>query len=185
MKALSLLCLIAGLGFGVAGGWIQAKALLAQWLLEAAWSRSLADGQIHRPWPWADHWPVARLSFPGQGRSFIVLEGDQGHALAFAPGHQPQSGLGADERRIVISGHRDTHFRLLAELQPGDPVRLQTRLGEYRFTVEGAQVLDSREHRLALYPDRRLQLVTCWPFEALSSRGPMRYLVTAEPQINL
>ncbi len=185
MRALSLLCLVAGLGFGLAGGWIQSKALLAQWLLERAWSLSLADGRDHRPWPWADHWPVARLSFPAQGRSFIVLEGDQGHALAFAPGHQVQSGLGADPRRIIISGHRDTHFRLLRQLEPGEPVQLQTRQGDYRFAVEGSQVLDSRQHRLVLHEDRRLQLVTCWPFDALNSGGPLRYLVSAVPVLNI
>lgn len=185
MKRLGLLCLLAGLGLGLSGGWIQAKAVLAQWLLDAAWARTLADGEPHRPWPWADHWPVARLVFPGRDRDYVVLEGDAGHTLAFAPGHNPRSGLGADARRIVISGHRDTHFRILRELRPGEPVILQTARGEYAFEIEGAQVVDSRKTRLALYQDQRLQLVTCWPFDALATGGPLRYLVTAGPAMDI
>jgi sortase A len=69
------------------GLWIPAKAALAQVLLERAFERSLATGRPVKPWPWADTWPVARISFPRLHRQVIVLDGASGQALAFGPGH--------------------------------------------------------------------------------------------------
>ena len=41
------------------------------------------------------------------------------------------------------------------------------------------QVVDSRIHRIATGNDAgQLVLVTCWPFDAVAPRGPMRYVVT-------
>ena len=49
------------------GAWIPVKAALAQVLLDNAWRETLYSGQPLKPWPWADTWPVARLSVPAQG----------------------------------------------------------------------------------------------------------------------
>lgn len=172
--------LLVGLLLAGQGLWIQAKAQLAQLLLEQAWQRSLADGRPHRPWPWADHWPVAELSFIEAEQSFIVLEGDSGAVLAFAPGHNPQSGLPGSTLSSVISGHRDTHFRLLKTLQPGQTVSLRSLQASRSYRISRRQIVDSRSHQLALQQNATLQLVTCWPFDALASNGPMRLVVEAE-----
>lgn len=44
------------------GLYMQAKAHFAQYLIEQAWTKTLADGQSHKPWSWADTYPVAKLS---------------------------------------------------------------------------------------------------------------------------
>lgn len=164
------------------GAWLQVKAGLSQVLLERAWQRRLADGEAHRPWPWADHWPVARLRVPALDEDLIVLAGDSGNVLAFAPGHAVRSGLGDDARTVVISGHRDTHFRFLEALNPGDAITLETRVGRYRFRVRAAEVVDSRTHRIQITgTGARLILTTCYPFDALRPGGPLRYLVVADP----
>src|SRR5258708_13003664 len=46
------------------GAWIQAKAWLAQSLIAHAWTRTLSGERQAKPWPWADTWPVARLTRP-------------------------------------------------------------------------------------------------------------------------
>ena len=70
----ALLIALGGWQFGH-GAWIQAKAWLAQVLIAQAWQRVLA-GEVHaKPWPWADTWPVARLSVPSLGIERYVLEG--------------------------------------------------------------------------------------------------------------
>src|SRR5256884_6616698 len=46
------------------GAWIQAKAWLAQSLIAHAWARTLSGERQAKPWPWADTWPVARLTVP-------------------------------------------------------------------------------------------------------------------------
>ena len=49
------------------GAWIQAKAWLAQSLIAHAWARTLSGERQAKPWPWADTWPVARLTVPRLG----------------------------------------------------------------------------------------------------------------------
>ncbi|WP_281492403.1 class GN sortase [Arenimonas composti] len=164
-------------------GWMPAKAALAQHLLGEAWEQARGDGGAHRPWPWADTHPVARLSAPRLGRSQIVLAGDAGRPLAFGPGWAEASAAPGTTGTTVISGHRDSHFEWLRELQHGDVVELEAASGISRWTVAGSEVVDSRTTRLDVTAAAdRLVLVTCWPFDAVAAGGPMRYVVTLEPQ---
>lgn len=164
----------------VFGLWIPFKALVAQELLELAWAESQARQTAARPWPWADTWPVARLELPEQAVSLIVLEGVHGESLAFGPG-RVSTGAPAP---MILAGHRDTHFRPLQHLQPGDPVRLQSANGGWQsYRVLDARVVDSRREAIdtgAMNPDA-LILVTCYPFDTLDAGGPLRYVVSAEP----
>ena len=97
------------------GMWLYAKAQLAQVLLERAWVRTLHGEQNVKPWSWADTWPVARLEFPRQHRSYIVLAGASGRTLAFGPGHVDGTAAPEEIGNCVISAHRDTQFRVLRD----------------------------------------------------------------------
>ncbi|MEP1470542.1 MAG: class GN sortase [Halieaceae bacterium] len=182
---LLVICLLLVGGQQLAGaGLIKAKAWLAPILIEQAWTQSLAaQGQIVRPWPWADTWPVARLSVPEAGVDLLVLAGDSGHALAFGPGHANASARPGDTGTVVIGGHRDTHFAFLRELAPATLLHLQTIEGITRsYRVNAANVIDADENSLpSLDPEDRLLLVTCYPFDALYAGGPLRYVVSASP----
>ena len=181
-RLLPLLLAAGAVLFLAQAGWIHAKAMLAQVLLERAWSASLDDGQPHRPWPWADTWPVARLRAPQLQREQVVLAGDDGRALAFGPGWAQASAAPGNAGTTVISGHRDTHFAWLAQLQAGDEVELQAGNGTRRYQVSGTRVADARHERIAVDPDDdALLLVTCWPFDADVPGGPLRYVVSARP----
>lgn len=162
------------------GAWIPAKALLAQHLLTRAWAQTLAEGHGQRPWPWADHWPVGRLLSPQHGTDWVVLEGDSGHVLAFAPGHHPRSAMPGDGDVTVISGHRDTHFRFLEHVQVGDVIEIETTRGTFAYRVEDTRVVNAENVRLGVGLGReRLVLVTCYPFDGLRVGGPLRFVVTA------
>lgn len=163
------------------GLWIPAKAALAQVLLERAFERSLATGRPVKPWPWADTWPVARISFPRLHRTVIVLDGASGQALAFGPGHVAGTPKAGDQGTAVYAAHRDTHFAMLGQLQAGDEIAVE-RIdgGRARFRVAGARVVrwDASgvdPHR----PGRALALATCWPLDA-RTHGPLRYLIWAK-----
>lgn len=163
-------------------GWIHAKAVLAQWLLERSWQARLTDGGTHAPWPWADTWAVARLHAPSLGIRQVVLAGDDGRALAFGPGWARASAAPGQRGTTVISGHRDTHFAWLAQLRAGDMLELETRDGRRRYQVRGTRIADSRHEHLTLDDDGdRLVLVTCWPFDAVPPGGPLRWVVEAQP----
>lgn len=179
------LCAVAARELGAAS-LIYAKAALAPHLMARAWQATLAEGGIHKPWPWADTWPVARLQVPALGIDQFVLAGATGNALAFGPGLDAAGATPGHEGTAVIAGHRDTHFRFLQQLAPAMALRLQLPDGrrlEYRVTE--SRVVDTR---LPVYAPAQqgapqLELVTCYPFDAIRAGGPLRYIVRAEPPV--
>src|SRR5690606_25926119 len=85
-QSLAVALALCAAGIGAQPAWLQAKAALAQVLLQSAWSQSRDSGDAVKPWPWADTHPVARLSVPRLAIDQIVLAGDAGRVLAFGPG---------------------------------------------------------------------------------------------------
>ena len=126
-RILATLLAAAGIVFAGSGGWIYAKARLAQVLLEVAWRRSIAGAPMPRPWPWADTTPIARLHIDRLDSSSIVLAGASGRNLAFGPAHVDGTASPGQPGNCVISAHRDTHFTVLQNVRPGDTIRLEDR----------------------------------------------------------
>jgi sortase A len=179
LSAACLLALAGLLQIGQ-GAWIHAKALLAQVMLNRAFSASIATGRTVKPWPWADTWPVARVAVGRLKASVIVLAGSSGQALAFGPGHV-ESTPDAGERGVAVyAAHRDTHFRFLADVVVGDEIAVTRRDGAtFRYRVEGASIVRFDKSGIDPLADRRaLVLSTCWPLDG-ATPGPMRYLVHA------
>ncbi len=174
---------VAGTAQVAGGGSIAAKAVLAQWLLERAWTRS-RSGELHvKPWRWADTWPVARLRAPAVDANLIVLAGISGRTLAFGPGWLKASSWPGRPGTTVIAGHRDTHFQFVRDLKPGDLLVLETADGRERpYRIASAGIVDSRRARLMVVDGlERLVLVTCYPFDTIQAGGPLRWVVQAYP----
>jgi len=165
-----------------AGAYIPAKAWLAQGLMQRAWLRAGTDVERPAPWPWADTWPVARLTSEAREVDLIILEGGSGRTLAFGPGHLSASAMPGEIGNTVIAGHRDTHFRFLGSVETGELLSIELAGGrKHVYKVIGTDVVDSRKGSLVLDTDAAmLTLVTCYPFEAREPGGPLRYIVTAK-----
>jgi sortase A len=176
-----VLAVAGSMSFGH-GAYLYAKAQLAQVLLQSAWERTHDTGIPARPWPWADTHPVARLIVPARNASVLVLAGASGRTLAFGPGHLDGSATPGDPGNAVITAHRDTHFRFLQNVAPGDDVVIERVDGGRRhFRIKATYVADHRALSLPRDPVRpTLTLVTCYPFETLNPGGPLRYVVVAE-----
>lgn len=174
------LLLAAGLVLVGQGLYIHAKALLAQVLLDRAFSASLISGTPTKPWSWSDTWPVARITVPRLGASVIALSGASGQALAFGPGHLPSTPEPGEPGTSVYAAHRDTHFAFLRELVPGDLIEVvRADRSTRRFRVSHTAVAAWNASGVdPAAPGRNLVLATCWPFEARTP-GPLRYLVYA------
>ena len=158
--------------------WIPAKAELAQWLIERSWQQAQQGNENARPWPWADTRAVGVLSVPGLGIRQIILEGNSGRNLAFGPVLLD----GAVGQDLVISGHRDTHFHFLEDLEAGQRLIVQTTQRTQHYRVIASEIVDSRTSELVIEPGtNRISLVTCYPFDAPLAGGPLRYVVTALP----
>ncbi len=164
------------------GTYIPAKAWLAQELMQRAWLRARRNVERPAPWPWADTWPVARLTTSSRDVDLIVLEGGSGRTLAFGPGHLSASALPGETGNAIIAGHRDTHFRFLRDVEIGDLIGLESANGQrHVYQVVGADIVDSRKGSLLLdTATAMLSLVTCYPFDAAEAGGPLRYVVTAK-----
>jgi sortase A len=181
-RVIALFSLGVGLCFLVSGSWIQIKAVVAQALLERSWQQTKSHGNPVQPWPWADHWPVGKLILPRTKSELIVLSGDSGSSLAFAPGWNTKSAKPGGQGVTVISGHRDTHFKILKDTEIGDLIEVVTPQGEtVNYQVETIDVVDSRVASIKTEQSGQvLVLVTCFPFDAVVAGGPLRYVVTAE-----
>lgn len=183
-KSLALVCGVAGAVFVGGGLYIPAKAALAQYLLERAWAKTQAGDISVKPWSWADISPVAEIEIPRLHRRAIVLEGASGEAMAFGPGHMPNTAPIGGSGTAVIAAHRDTQFRFLGELKTGDGIAVTTADGRRSFyRVVSMRVV--RADTSGLDPvdkgpmGSRLALVTCYPFTGML-HSPMRYVVLAD-----
>ena len=164
------------------GIWIFLKAELAQQLFQRAWAKTLRGESRVPPWPWADTWPVARLLLPKYEVDLIVLAGANGRTLAFGPGHLLASAEPGHPGTTVLTGHRDTHFRFLEKVQIGDELFMKDiGLGPIRYVIREIRIVDARtaEFRMDGLASS-LALVTCYPFDAISPGGPLRYVVVAD-----
>lgn len=163
------------------GLYMQAKAKLAQVLLDRAFAAAIVAGGPVKAWSWADTWPVARIEITRIGARAIVLEGASGEALAFGPAHVAGTPRPGEPGTAVYAAHRDTHFDFLKDVVAGDDIAV-TRADGARFDF---RIVATRVARFdnsdidAHAPGRRLVLSTCWPLDA-KTPGPMRYLVEAE-----
>jgi len=176
--AAALAAAFLALAGAVRAAWIPIKAELAQWLIERSWQSERA-GEATPPWPWADTRAAALLTVPRLQERLVVLDGQSGRNLAFGPVLLYGSRPGGD---TVISGHRDTHFRFLRALEPGDRLQIALRDFSAWYEVREIDVVDSRRQQLVIEPGvDRVSLVTCYPFDNPAAGGPLRYVVTAYP----
>jgi sortase A len=171
---------LAGLVLFSQGAYIHAKALLAQVLLQRAFTETIATGRDTKPWSWADTWPVARIEVKRLHASAVVLAGSSGQALAFGPGHVEWTPDAGERGTAVYSAHRDTHFRFLRDVVAGDEIDVTRNDGKmFRYRADASSVVRFDASGINPLGDGyELVLSTCWPFNALTP-GPDRYLLHA------
>lgn len=180
-KWLSAGLLIAGLSLFGHGLYMQAKAWLAQVLIEHAWQQALAEpGKKVKPWFYADSFVTAQLHFPSHNKTLSVLGGASGRNLAFAPSHfLPAGELGNRQKGALIAGHNDTHFAFLQHAKVGDQFTMQLQSGDLQqYKVTAVDIIHQSQHDFLRTPG--LYLLTCYPFDALASGTDLRLLVSAE-----
>ena len=178
--------LIAGLAC-LAIAWacaILAKAHAGQLLLEVAWKRAQAGGSAPAPWPWADTRPVAKLYAPRQQVERLLLEGANGRTLAWGPGVLDGASRPGERGNAIVTAHRDTHFRFLADVALGDSLIVERADGvRVTYRIVTTRIADAEALSLPRDADvPTLTLVTCWPFGAINPGGPLRYVVVAEAE---
>lgn len=161
--------------------YIHVKAYVAQQLLLTAWNKTRQGQTKVKPWSWSDTWPVARLKVPRLGEDIIILAGDSGRNLAFAPGHRFGTALPGEYGVSMVSAHRDTHFSFLKNIRTNDELIIVTPTGKATtFKVTATYVVNQKNANISLQErGKNLVLVTCFPFEGIQANTDLRYLVYA------
>lgn len=162
---------------------IFAKAYLAKLLVAQAWHDTLSDQKNHKPWAWADTWPVAKLYFPKQRLTRYVLSGAHGGSLAFGPGLMDGTALPENRGTMVIGGHRDTHFAFLEKIKLGEIFLLQDKKKRWQYYRFERKIIRDIRHGPWFIDKQKneVHLITCYPFDAVAPGGPLRLVVIATP----
>lgn len=184
VKAIAAALLSGGGALVAFALYIPAKAAVAQVLLEQAWQRVQAGDAHAKPWPWADITPIAEIVVPRLDERAIVLEGVNGQAMAFGPGHMPNTAAIGAEGTAVIAAHRDTLFAFLRRLVLGDLVSAETTDGSRTvYRVVATRIVRADASGIDPHDTgpngSRLALVTCYPFTGIV-HSPWRYVVLAD-----
>ncbi len=162
------------------GNGTSVTALFAHNLLHMAWLRTKASGQPVKPWPWANTWPIARISAPDLDIEEIILT-QAGEGLSvFALGHSTNTVFPGEVGNSVLNiYHRDTFVGFLKKLRKGDELVLESLgSGRWHYHVSGIYIVDKRNtHWIAPnFKQRRLTLIGCY---SCNINKGLRYVVTA------
>jgi LPXTG-site transpeptidase (sortase) family protein len=123
--------------------------------------------------------PVAKLEIPRIGISVVVFEGDDAHVLRLGAGQIPGTAMPGQNGNIAIAAHRDTFFRPLRNIRPGDVIQLVATGGSYTYSVKWTRIVNPRDTEVAAATsDPELTLITCYPFYYVGA-APKRFVVRA------
>lgn len=183
MRYFNILLFIVGLLVLGKSLFMTAKAELAQQLISLSWHTRQTHQPSVKPWPWADIHAIAKIDVPRLAISQYIMNNSSGEALAFGPGHLEGTSLPAEYGHSMISGHRDSHFAFLQNLEIGDKLLISNYLGRQRtYVIRASYFIDTREDSLIMHEDHHgVTLITCYPFNKLMNGGPLRWIVEAEP----
>lgn len=124
---------------------------------------------------------IGRLEIPRIGISVMVLQGTEEATLIAGAGHVPGTPSPGGDGNVVIAAHRDTFFRKLEAIEPGDGIRITTIRGTYDYVVDSMETVDPDDTSVMESRDRsELTLITCYPFYFVGS-APKRFIVHARP----
>ncbi|HET9218912.1 MAG TPA: class D sortase [Terriglobia bacterium] len=124
---------------------------------------------------------LGRIDIDQIGLSVMVLQGIEERTLIAGAGHVPGTSLPGSEGNVVIAAHRDTFFRKLEKIAPGDRIRVATLRGRYEYIVDSVETVDPTDTQVMESRDyRELTLITCFPFYFVGA-APRRFIVHARP----
>ncbi len=107
---------------------------------------------------------LTRLTIPKIDLDSVVIEGTSRRDLLLGPGHMEDTAAPGEPGNSVITGHRDTFFRHIYELNQGDSVLVQRAGKTYKYEVTGKRVIEPDDFSVVRpSKDARLTLITCYP----------------------
>jgi sortase A len=124
---------------------------------------------------------LGKLEVPRIGISVMVFQGMDENTLLVGAGHVPGTPLPGAEGNVAIAAHRDTFFRKLKGIVPGDSIQVVTLRGTYEYIVDSTEIVAPENTQVMESRARpELTLITCYPFYFVGP-APKRFIVHARP----
>lgn len=125
---------------------------------------------------------VATLVMPSIGISYDVFWGTEKDVLEKGVGMYDSDVTTTPDQmgHTVLSGHRDSVFRPVADLKDGESIYVQYKGKDYEYEIHKTWITDAQDQGVIVDKDEpTLTLTTCYPFEFIGN-APDRYIVQAQ-----
>lgn len=125
---------------------------------------------------------AAKLSIPRIGSKFSVYYGTDEDSLKKGVGlHDSKWTVTPEEEgHVVLSGHRDTVFHNLDQVEEGDHLYVEFEGTVYDYQVRKIWITDEDDRSVIVKKDTStLTLTTCYPFDYIGF-APERYIIQSE-----
>ncbi|MCM3740248.1 class D sortase [Oceanobacillus luteolus] len=196
MKFISYVLMIVGVGFLAFGGyqWYMTTSAQSEAASEAqaliAERNAISAEDDFDPLEAAKNFnpemgeTAGILHIPKLEADLPIIEGTHEDELERGVGHYQGTAYPLQNEQIVLSGHRDTVFREMGELEIGDHLVVQMEYGDFTYEITETKIV-SADDRTIIVPHHEevLTLTTCYPFNFIGY-APDRYIIYAYPVEN-
>ncbi|MCG3088284.1 class D sortase [Sporosarcina cyprini] len=124
---------------------------------------------------------IGILQIPNLDKELPIVEGTDDIALKQGVGHYSGTVYPGEKDQILFSGHRDTVFTGLDNLQNGDSIIVKMAHGTFTYAIVGTEIVEENDETVirSTAPEELLTLSTCYPFRYIGN-APQRYVVYAK-----
>jgi sortase A len=124
---------------------------------------------------------IGLLSLPKIESELAIVEGTEPNELEKGVGHYMGSYYPEQNGQIVLSGHRDTVFSRVGELELGDELIMKMPYGETKYEIVDTEIVDAADTSIITLQDQEEELIltTCYPFGYIGD-APERYIIYAK-----
>ncbi|KON89789.1 sortase [Sporosarcina globispora] len=124
---------------------------------------------------------IGVLKIPRLKAELPIIEGTDEDELEKGVGHYSTTVFPGQPDQILLSGHRDTVFRSLGELEIGDFLQVIMPYGEFTYKITDSKIVDADDTTVirSTAPHEILTVSTCYPFSYVGN-APSRYILNAK-----
>ncbi|MBG9444796.1 class D sortase [Cytobacillus firmus] len=124
---------------------------------------------------------IGILKIPRLKAELPIIEGTDEDELEKGVGHYSTTVFPGQHDQILLSGHRDTVFRSLGELEIGDIFLVSMPYGEFTYEITDSKIVDADDTTVirSTAPNEILTVSTCYPFSYVGN-APSRYILNAK-----
>lgn len=123
---------------------------------------------------------IGKLKIPALQQILPIIHGTDEDELEEGIGHFSESVLPGENNNSVLSGHRDTVFAKLGELEIGNELVVDTSAGSFTYKISTIRIVDKDDKTIIVPTDHAVLTVsTCYPFHFIGA-APDRYILVAD-----